>query len=162
MLVVTALAIGMILVTVTVIVLGVSGRVAGQNTTNSFQIGDTRHWRVKSRLYIVIACFRCSAVGICGFAVDNACTYNDPRAVEYMGKKQTNELNVTCIMWSAQRAYPASQFPDPDLLSAGNFCRNPKPVDSKAWCYTSQDAARKWGYCALRQCGNVYTSAVPR
>jgi len=43
MLVVTALAIGMILVTVTVIVLGVSGRVAGQNTTNSFQIGDTRH-----------------------------------------------------------------------------------------------------------------------
>jgi len=90
---------------------------------------------------------------VCEFAVDNECTYNDPEAKEYRGKKQTNEENMTCIMWSDQRAYRASQFPDADLSSAENFCRNPKPFYSKSWCYSSQDAARKWGYCSLRQCG---------
>ena len=136
--------------------MGAWGRAAGQSSS---QIGDTQHCKgTRSLLYIVlaVACFGCLTVGICGFAVDNECTYNDPRAIEYMGKKQTDELNTTCILWSDQRAYRASHFPDADLLSAVNFCRNPKPVDSKAWCYTSQDAPRKWGYCALRQCGNVH------
>lgn len=91
---------------------------------------------------------------------DSECAYNDPRAIEYMGKKQTNEENTTCIMWSDQRAYPASSFPDADLVSAENFCRNPKPFYSKSWCYSSQDAARKWGYCALRQCGRRLTSSI--
>jgi len=87
------------------------------------------------------------------FAADNGCTYNDPRAVEYTGMMHTNEENRTCIMWSKQRAYRDSHFPDGSVSSAENFCRNPKPVDTKAWCYLSEDAARKWGYCALRQCG---------
>jgi len=89
----------------------------------------------------------------CFIPTDGDCTYNDPEAVEYMGTKQTNDENMTCIMWSAQRAYPASHFPDGNLLSAANFCRNPKPVDSKAWCYSSLEPPRKWGYCALKQCG---------
>jgi len=103
----------------------------------------------------VVACFGLpvSMFVVCAFTLENECTYNDPRAVEYMGKKRMNEENMTCIMWSAQRAYPASHFPDADLFSAENFCRNPKPFYSKSWCYSSQDAARKWGYCALRQCG---------
>ena len=94
------------------------------------------------------------------FATDNDCTYNDPRAVEYVGKKHSNSENMTCIMWSKQRAYRSSHFPDGSVLSADNFCRNPKPVDTKAWCYSSEDAARKWGYCSLRQCGRCQTAFV--
>ena len=89
----------------------------------------------------------------CVVTVDNECTYNDPHAIHYVGKKQWNEDNVTCIMWSDQRAYLAADFPDDDLLSAENFCRNPKPGYSRAWCYVSEDAARQWGFCALSQCG---------
>ena len=98
--------------------------------------------------------------GVCLFIVDSECTYNDPRAFEYMGKKQVNEENMTCIMWSSQRAYRASDFPDADLLSAENFCRNPKPFYAKSWCYSSEDTARKWGYCALMQCGRCLTSHI--
>jgi len=90
---------------------------------------------------------------MCVITAENECTYNDPQAIEYMGKKQTNAENMTCINWSAQRAYRSSDFPDADLSLAENFCRNPVPVKSNAWCYTSQDAARKWGSCVLRQCG---------
>jgi len=94
------------------------------------------------------------------FATDNDCTYNDPRAVEYTGKQHINEENMTCIMWTRQRAYRDLHFPDSSVLSAENFCRNPKPVDSRAWCYSSEDAARKWGYCALRQCSRCHTFFV--
>lgn len=87
------------------------------------------------------------------FTTDNECTYNDPQAIEYMGKKQTNEKNVTCIMWKYQRAYPASRFPDGSVLSVENFCRNPHPNNSKAWCFLSRDDMTKWGFCTIRQCG---------
>ena len=112
----------------------------------------------RCRLCAPVVSFGCAAFVV--FAADNGCTYNDPRAVEYVGRKHTNEDSMTCIMWSKQRAYHDSHFPDGSVLSAENFCRNPKPVDSKAWCYLSEDVARKWGYCDLRQCGMCWICYV--
>ena len=71
-----------------------------------------------------------------------------------MGKKTMSENGHVCGSWTLQRAYPGEQFPGGDLSLAENYCRNPKPTDSRVWCYyTYQDSTRrKWDFCSLQHC----------
>lgn len=87
------------------------------------------------------------------YELANDCTYNDNTGDDYVGHKFTTENGYTCGNWSLQRAYPGQQFPDGNLRDAGHFCRNPKPVDYRSWCYYKFGSNRKWDYCQLAPCG---------
>ena len=46
----------------------------------------------------------------------------------------------------------AENFPEADLASAKNYCRNPDGVPGGPWCYTI-DKNKRWEYCDVPLCG---------
>ena len=88
--------------------------------------------------------------------LENVCTYNDDYGENYMGGLDRTEDGKACQSWADQGAYDDDNFPDNNRSVAGNRCRNPEPVDFRTWCYYELGPKmkdRKWGYCALAQCG---------
>lgn len=98
----------------------------------------------------------------CYFYVDSNCTYNDATGIFYTGKRSKTDSNRQCVNWSLQKAYPAMHFPDKDIAEAGNYCRNPKPPEKKAWCYwkLAGGSQRRWGYCTLQDCSKCCSLSV--
>ena len=77
---------------------------------------------------------------------------------EYGGQMTKTVSGTPCQRWDAQKphAHPIpddSLFPDGDVTSASNFCRNPSPNEVNGpWCYT-QDEHKKWELCDVPLCG---------
>ena len=65
----------------------------------------------------------------------------------YRGSQTKTNKGVMCIPWSdpVNTKYTTKKYPDADMRE--NFCRNPGKSGRTAWCYTSSETRRKWGYC---------------
>ncbi|KAK2159019.1 hypothetical protein LSH36_160g03020 [Paralvinella palmiformis] len=87
-----------------------------------------------------------------GCILNNKCAYNDIRYENYVGTLTKTEYGHTCAVWTLQKSYPGDQFPDDSLEDANNYCRNPKPLTYKTWCYYSEDNRTDWDYCNIQKC----------
>jgi len=80
----------------------------------------------------------------------------DTQGVSYDGRRRITESGRVCQRWLDQTPHrhnmtDASLFPDADLSSAENYCRNPDGSSSGPWCYTlDSDVERE--SCAVPLC----------
>ena len=78
--------------------------------------------------------------------------------VEYKKFKISN--GIKCQRWDSNSPHESKggatnpdNFPEKNLESAGNYCRNPSPTDSVSpWCYTV-DPDKRLEYCSIKRCG---------
>ncbi len=78
---------------------------------------------------------------------------------EYSGTLSTTKSGLTCQNWNLQSPHPhsmtdANRFPDFDLDSAGNSCRNPNSDKNGPWCYTTDEFV-EWDYCDIAECNGI-------
>ena len=72
-----------------------------------------------------------------------------------MGKVNVTSGGHDCIPWSGVhyevlgRGHPYV-FPDEDIHSTSNWCRNPTTDPGGPWCYYSDG---DWDYCDIPYCG---------
>jgi len=71
----------------------------------------------------------------------------------YTGRQSVTAFGRSCQYWSSQKHHPhnftdPARFPDPSLLSAINYCRNPDGKSSGPWCYT-MDPDIEWETCGI-------------
>ncbi|CAD5120152.1 DgyrCDS8727 [Dimorphilus gyrociliatus] len=76
---------------------------------------------------------------------------------DYQGNTTISETGKTCLTWKKAYyyLYQKSQdsllvFPDKDLESAGNMCRNPDSKATGPWCYVSLNGT--WENCIVDYC----------
>ena len=85
--------------------------------------------------------------------VDTSCVTDATRSV-YYGDVNHTRTGSTCVAWKDVQlnwtyATPLT-FPDKDLASSGNKCRNPDGKPGGPWCYT--DTTGSWEYCSIPVC----------
>uniref|UniRef100_A0A672H7R1 trypsin n=1 Tax=Salarias fasciatus TaxID=181472 RepID=A0A672H7R1_SALFA len=81
--------------------------------------------------------------------------YNS-RGAGYRGVVDTTESGARCLAWNSDLLFDelhVGTVADPALRGLGEhaFCRNPDG-DRKPWCYTLNDSAISWEYCAVPSC----------
>jgi hypothetical protein len=71
------------------------------------------------------------------------------KGADYRGKKSTTVSGKTCQAWavSAHKEKEES-FRGETLEGAQNFCRNPDPLWTSTWCYTT-DPSKNWEVCDI-------------
>ena len=79
---------------------------------------------------------------------------------EYSGVLSTTKADLTCQRWDAQTPHAhtmtdPNRFPDNDLASASNYCRNPNNDPEGPWCYTTDEFVEK-DYCDIDACTGNY------
>ena len=80
-----------------------------------------------------------------------ACYHGDGQS--YRGDISRTLSGYTCQPWSSQCPHRHST-PDafPELIDAGNACRNPGGQAPRGpWCYTN-NSSRRWDYCDVPTC----------
>ena len=72
---------------------------------------------------------------------------------DYTGKQSVTASGIPCQYWISQKHHPHNftnpkYFPDPNLISTVNYCRNPDGKESGPWCYT-MDPDIEWETCGI-------------
>ena len=75
----------------------------------------------------------------------------------YRGTVSVTQTGLPCQQWSVQA--PQKHIITPttyadDLDGSSVFCRNPRGLGERPWCYTT-DTNKRWEYCNVPQCGKV-------
>ncbi|KAK6185973.1 hypothetical protein SNE40_008097 [Patella caerulea] len=76
---------------------------------------------------------------------------------EYNGFQHHTLSGKTCASWDIPGNIWFKKldfFPDATLADARNYCRNPKGMHTRPWCFTSGDA-KSWEYCPVVSCTSV-------
>ncbi|CAH1796584.1 unnamed protein product [Owenia fusiformis] len=79
---------------------------------------------------------------------------------DWNGELAKTRSGRTCQRWDSQEPHkhtrnnPAN-FPDADLATAANKCRNPDRTPYGPWCYTN-DPKTRWEYCDIPFCHDIY------
>lgn len=74
------------------------------------------------------------------------CGCSDVRQSDYRGHFSVTQNGFNCKEWSM-----AARFPN-DGLDDGAFCRNPKGVGQRAWCFVEDGSGVMWDYCDVTMC----------
>ncbi|KAL9975887.1 hypothetical protein ACROYT_G013103 [Oculina patagonica] len=80
------------------------------------------------------------------------CSYGDGQT--YRGNISVTRSGYTCQSWSSQCPHRHHRTLDnyPELVNAGNACRNPGGQAPRGpWCYTT-NASMRWEYCNISTC----------
>ena len=84
------------------------------------------------------------------------------RGTAYRGTIAKTVNGQTCQHWDSQSPHAhiltnPEYFPDENVLSAANYCRNPGGFHTEGpWCFTT-DPKVEWEYCDIPACGeNVF------
>ncbi len=76
----------------------------------------------------------------------------------YIGTISVTNTGRTCQHWDSSSPHSHGQsptnFPEGDLTSAVNYCRNPDG-EPGPWCYTI-DAGKRWETCDIPECGQFF------
>jgi len=77
----------------------------------------------------------------------------------YAGKQTRTLTGKKCALWtvgnlknSNAKAKNYKNYPEKNITSAVNYCRNPDG-DSRPWCYTT-DPKTRWEFCDIKRCDN--------
>ncbi|CAG0886093.1 unnamed protein product [Darwinula stevensoni] len=77
---------------------------------------------------------------------------------EYIGRKNVTQSGKKCQPWLSQTPNEHSTvlylpaFPDPDMDSYHNYCRNPDLKKLGPWCYNGEGTDPEWEYCDIQHC----------
>ena len=65
-----------------------------------------------------------------------------------------NAITLSIEMNEKLKCFPQIQirFPDLDVATASNFCRNPDGREGGPWCYTDTSSGPEWEFCHIPFC----------
>lgn len=82
---------------------------------------------------------------------------SSPKGVDYQGNTSVTASGKSCLSWNDVYYYLYQKsldslliFPDKDLVSTENMCRNPDGKENGPWCYVSLNGT--WEFCDIEYC----------